>query len=295
MSEPGHSAEIVDALGRRVVTWPPARRVVSLVPSETESVVALTDVSRLVGRTRYCEEPKGIIERVALVGGTKDIDVEAITQLSPDLVLANQEENSRPGVTALIAAGLRVYVSFPKTTAEGLLWVERLAQLLGVDPAHPEVRAAASLRASLPSIRRPRLLRAFVPIWRAPWMTFNGDTFAADLLACAGIENVFHDRERRTPLAADLGLRDEVRADRTADRDRRYPRLALEEAVAAQPDIVLLPDEPYAFGATDLAELSEAFPKAKVVACSGKDLFWYGTRIPRAIERLTTLIASVTR
>ena len=214
-----------DALGREVVIAHPPRRVVSLVPSETESVAAIAGLEVLVGRTDYCEEPRGTIERVPSVGGTKKLDVERVLALAPDLVLANQEENGRADVEALIARGAPVYVSFPHTAREALAHLAVTARLLHVDAAPTLGACEAALRRG--EARTPAV-RVAVPIWKGPWMSFDGRTFASDVLRLAGAINVFDDRARRYPLAADLG----TAPARETDRDTRYPRFALEELVA---------------------------------------------------------------
>ncbi|MEZ4337154.1 MAG: helical backbone metal receptor [Sandaracinaceae bacterium] len=263
---------VVDARGRALDLVEPARRVVSLVPSETASVAALAGVDRLVGRTTWCDEPAGAIERVPTIGGTKDVDVDAVIALAPDLVLANREENTRRAVERLDAAGLRVHVSFPCTVEESLGYVATLARLLGV--------AAPSI--VLPPAR-PTRARVFAPIWRDPWMTFDGRTYASDLLAHLGGANVFADRARMYPLAADLG---DGEAIDPQGRDTRYPRTRVEEICARAPDLVLLPDEPYPFGAAEAEEVRGWGLDARVVCVSGKDLFWYGVRTLAAMTRL---------
>ncbi|MCB9593185.1 MAG: ABC transporter substrate-binding protein [Sandaracinaceae bacterium] len=262
-----------DALGRIVALDAPARRVVSLVPSETESVVALAGVDRLVGRTEWCEEPAGTIEQVPTVGGTKDVDVDAVLALTPDLVLANQEENTRAAVERLAAAGVPVHVSFPCTVVESLAYVDRLAELLGVPP--PRLEA--------PPRRHPRV-RVFAPVWRDPWMTFDGRTYASDLLAWLGADNVFAERPRRYPLAADLGA---APARDPGERDTRYPRATVEEIGARRPERILLPDEPFRFDESHLAEVRGWGLAARVELVSGKDLFWYGVRTLAAMRRLS--------
>src|SRR5690606_38299275 len=192
----GSMIRTCDALGREVVLATPARRVVSLVPSETESVAVLAGPDRLVGRTSYCEEPASI-EHVPVVGGTKRVDVDAVLGLAPDLVLANQEENGRRDVERLIEAGITVHVSFPRTVAESIGYLRALVSLLGLG-AEEGARVDA-MQASLPTAA-PQGRRAFVPIWRDPWMTFDARTYANDLLAHLGVTNVFADRPRRFPL-----------------------------------------------------------------------------------------------
>ncbi|HSN97882.1 MAG TPA: helical backbone metal receptor [Candidatus Nanopelagicales bacterium] len=294
-----------DDRGRKLV-WPdPPRRVVSLVPSDTYSLIRLGGRQCLVGRTRYCIAPMPEVASIEDIGGTKDADVDRIVALEPDAVIANQEENSRRDIERLEAAGLRVLVSFPRRVAEGVGHLARLGRLLGLDakaqgPGRALVaegyqihREAESRRSEQPPIR------AFVPIWMDPLMTVNGETFISDMLDLVGAQNIFEDRPRRYPLAADLGERPPLPPERVGDRDTRYPRVTLDEVVARAPEIVLLPDEPHAFGAAD-AEVFRGLPipaaeRGQVVHCDGKDLMWYGARALEGIERLRALVDAARR
>jgi hypothetical protein len=284
--------EVLDAIDRQIVLPSPAKRVVSLVPSETISVADLVGLDRLVGRTDYCIEPLGEVESIASVGGTKGFDVDAVRALKPDLVLANKEENSRPQVEAMIAEGLPVHVSFPCTVGQSLSYLESLCVMLGLDPeeaapvrAHREAFARANAS-------RARAVPVFVPIWKDPWMTFDDGAYASDLLSLCGGDNVFSSRPRRYPLAADLGEREPWSEDRVGRRDTRYPRIRLDEVVERGAELALLPDEPYAFTDEDAAELralgvgTELF----VEHVDGKDLFWYGTRAASAIDALRAVL-----
>jgi hypothetical protein len=284
--------EVVDAIDRQVVLPRPARRVVSLVPSETVSVADLVGLDRVVGRTDYCVEPAGDVEAIVSVGGTKGFDVDAVKALEPDLVLANKEENSRPQVEAMIAAGLPVHVSFPCTVGQSLSYLESLCVLLGVDPdqsvpvrAHREAFARANAS-------RARTVRVFVPIWKDPWMTFDDGAYASDLLSLCGGDNVFASRPRRYPLAADLGKREPWSEDRVGRRDTRYPRIPLTEVMERGAELALLPDEPFAFTDEDAAELRSLGDGAtlSVEHVDGKDLFWYGTRAASAIDALRAVL-----
>jgi ABC-type Fe3+-hydroxamate transport system substrate-binding protein len=252
-------------------------RIVSLVPSDTLNVKALG--LSVVGRTRYCDGDAPV------VGGTKDVDVEAVARLKPDLILANREENSRVHLEEFQRRGLPLLISFPRTVAEGLDHLERLARIAGVDASELLRRGREAL---LPSPRPP--LRAFVPIWMNPLMTANAATFISDALRLAGGENVFADRERKYPLAADLG---DALPSPAGDRDTRYPRITLEEVVARAPRIVLLPDEPHPFGESDAPVFRGALPGAKVVLCGGRDLMWYGAQSVEGLPRLRALIDSL--
>jgi ABC-type Fe3+-hydroxamate transport system substrate-binding protein len=277
---------------------PPAR-IVSLVPSDTYSLIRLGARDRLSGRTRYCVAPEEDVRDIPVVGGTKDADVERIVRLHPDLVVANQEENARRDVEALEARGLRVLVSFPQTVFAGLAHLARLARALGYalgeEPARSVIAGAYKAhRSAADALSGKSLVPAFVPIWMDPLMTVHGSTFISDVLALVGAENVFADRERRYPLAADLGSGKPLPKDRIADRDVRYPRVTIAEVVDRAPALVLLPDEPHPFTEADAAVFRGlAIPAARrnaVVFCDGKDLMWYGARSVEGLERLRALV-----
>ncbi len=287
--------EIRDALERTVQIRRPPERIVSLVPSETVSVAELVGVDRLVGRTEYCIEPVGAIEQVTTVGGTKSLDVEAIVALGPDLVLANKEENARASVQKLIEAGLTVHVSFPCTVAESNRDLRTLCQMLGLDPSRDTIvgRCEEAL-ARATSTRVVDPLPVCVPIWRDPWMTFDDRVFASDVLRLAGAANVFGDRPRLYPLAADLGRREPAATEKTEARDTRYPRIVLDEVVARGARAVLLPDEPYAFTEADFdAFVALGGPPLGISLVDGKDLFWYGSRVAGSLDRLRQTVASI--
>ncbi len=281
---------VYDDRGRELLFIRPPRRVVSLVPSDTLNVFALGAGDRLVGRTRYCVAPEGAVEHLPEVGGTKDVDVRAVAALEPDLVLCNQEENSRAHVEQIARLQLPVFVAFPRRVAEGLSHLARLARILGVEEQSRDLlrRGLGALRELEAEPRPP--LDAFVPIWMDPLMTVNADTFISDALALAGGRNVFADRERRYPLQADLGA---AEARPAGERDTRYPRVTLEEVARRAPRIVLLPDEPHPFSEADAQVFRNGLPGAKVAFCNGRDLSWYGARSVDGIPRLRALLDSL--
>jgi ABC-type Fe3+-hydroxamate transport system substrate-binding protein len=277
--------KLTDDLGRTLTFARPPLRIVSLVPSDTHSVIALGARERLVGRTTYCESPEA--RDVATVGGTKDVDVDAVRALSPDLVIANQEENTRSALEALAADRVPVLVSLPRRVEHGVAHLARLARVLGVhdqEPARSLIRRGYALGTA--SDAGPR---AFVPIWMDPLMTINADTFGSDVLAHAGVANAFGDRLRLYPLAADLG---KTAPRDAAGRDVRYPRVTFDEVRARKPELVVLPDEPHAFTADDEAKIRDALPGVRIVRILGKDLFWYGAWTIDALAGLTAQLAS---
>ena len=228
-------------------------RVVSLVPSLTEAV-AVSVAGALVGATDWCTHPADLA--VARVGGTKNPAVDAIIALAPDLVIANEEENRPADVDALRAAGLEVDVTEIRTLPEGLAELRRVLGRLGVAPGWLD-EAARSWETSYDGPRR----RAVVPIWRRPWMALGRDTFAGDVLARLGVDNVL------------------------AGSPERYPRFDVDGLPPH--DLVVLPDEPYAFAADDGPEAFAA-PSALV---SGRHLTWYGPSLVEARRVLTAQLA----
>ena len=264
------------------------RRLVSLVPSDTYNLFALGAGDRLVGRTVYCVDPAPA-QAVETVGGTKNADVERIVALAPDVVLCNQEENRRVDVERLEAAGVCVLVAFPKTVADGLEHVAALAALfpsLRTEAVIEEGRASYARYASAPDCPVP----TFVPIWMDPLMTVHADTFISDVVELCGGRNVFSDRRRRYPLAADLGRKEAVVKP---GRDDRYPRVTMAEVEARAPRLVLLPDEPHDFSETDAAVFRDALgPATRVVRCNGKDLMWYGLRSLQGLTAVANHVAA---
>ncbi len=272
------------------------QRVVSLVPSVTESLFDLGLGSAVVGVTDYCIYPAQATARLPKVGGPKNPAIEAILALRPDLVIANREENTPQVVRKLEAAGVEVWVTFPNTVAETLTFLTALAERFRSALARQRVQALAEQVAlwQTRAARQPRV-RYFVPIWQGQtqgrpwWMTFNRHTYPHDLLALLGGENIFAHRERRYPLEADLGLAPERPAP---GRDRRYPRVTLEEILAGQPEVVLLPDEPCTYDENTRAQMlawlreTPAGRQGRIHLVNGTLLFWFGTRLEKALQTL---------
>jgi ABC-type Fe3+-hydroxamate transport system substrate-binding protein len=274
------------------------KRIVCLVPSDTYNVAALGCAGVLVGRTDYCDLPADVVAKLPSVGGTKNPNIDAICELEPDLVIANQEENTKSDLEALANRGVRIFIAFPKRAADGLAHLARLARILRVErePAVREllkrgydvIREAEQARANLVP------LRTFCPIWMDPLMTIHGDTFISDILDLAGAQNVFVDRQRRYPLAADLGKMKPLSAEKTAGRDTRYPRVTHDEVVTHAPELILLPDEPHPFTEEDANVFRAlgipAATRGAVVRTGGKDLCWYGARTIEGLPRLRALV-----
>ena len=286
--------KVTDDYSRELTFGAAPKRVVSLVPSETLTLFDIGCGGALVGRTDYCELPVAGVAKIPAIGGTKNPRVADIIALEPDLVIANQEENTKGDLEKLAQAGVRVFISFPRRVADGIAHVARLAKIFHVTN---DADVKDLLRRGYHAIRdaeagRAGGVRVFCPIWMKPLMTINGDTFISDMIALCGGVNVFADRERRYPLAADLGKLAPLAAD---GKDTRYPRVTEEEVIARAPDLVLLPSEPHPFTDADAA-VFRAMPipaatRGAVVMTDGKDLSWYGSRSVDGIGRVRALLA----
>ena len=275
------------------------QRVVSLVPSLTESLFDLGFGNAVVGVTDYCVHPPSGVRGLPRLGGPKNARVDEIIALKPDLVLANQEENTKAIVEHLEAAGLKVWMTFPKNARQvmDVLWV-----LVGIFQSRPAAMRLETLEIALDwaessLVERPSWMY-FCPIWQANdagsglpewWMTFNRHTYINDVLRLMGGGNVFADRERRYPLEADLN---KLVAGDPGERDTRYPRVTIEEIIQANPAVILLPSEPFAFGEKEreqirsVLEQTEAVQKGKLTCVDGSLLTWHGTRLARALNEL---------
>jgi len=248
---------LADDLGHPVPLVRPPTRVVSLVPSLTEALASSVP-DRLIGATEWCTHPEGL--DVARVRGTKNPDHPAIARLRPDLVIANQEENRRIDVERLRADGFAVWVTVIESVDQALQSMRRLfVEVLGA--GEPQWLVASNAAWGRPPDLPP--VRVVAPIWRDPWMLIGAHTFSGDLIAHLGLVPVF------------------------GDADERYPKLPLTAIAGLQPDLVLLPDEPYAFTSDDGPE---AFPGIPTALVSGRDLTWYGPSMATARAALTEQI-----
>ena len=271
------------------VTEPP-ETVVSLVPSITESLFDLGLGDTVIGVTEYCIHPADKVASLTKVGGTKTPNVQQIIDLKPDLVFANQEENRKVDVLALKDAGINVWVTFPKTVQDALNLLWNIMYAFDETSMAPRVRIIESSYDWVSSVSEAKEFeepcKVFAPIWKDPLMTFNGDTYIHNLLHVCGAQNIFADRERQQPLKADLG-RGEL-------RDTRYPHISLKEIEERQPDVILLPSEPYQFTEAD-RKLFEgldipAVKNNRIHLVDGSYLTWHGTRVAYALNEIPQLL-----
>jgi ABC-type Fe3+-hydroxamate transport system substrate-binding protein len=250
------------------------RRIISLVPSLTETLCAVGGRSKLVGITAFCIFPQGLLKdpAITIVGGTKTVKRDALLGLKPDLLLLNMEENTLEDID-WFKSRVECYCNGVKTVADGIATIDEVASLIGTqEQAAPLIKPASEFKAAVEARVKARLDRGerrpriFYPIWREPWMTINHDTFIDDHLRTVGGENVF-----------------------SRDESSRYPTVTMEQIIAARPDVVWLPSEPYVFKEKHKAEFENLLKgpdaqKPRVELVNGDNVCWFGVRQLEGLE-----------
>ena len=260
---------VTDQMGRRVAVPLPARRIVSLVPSQTELLFDLGLGAKVVGLTKFCIHPAEARSRATVVGGTKQFDFDKIAALKPDLIIGNKEENYQAGIEQL-AARYPVWLSDISTLPEALDMIRRVGFIAGAKDraaalaAEIDVSFASLAPAAAPgSTATPPTSVAYF-IWRKPYMVAAAGTFIDDLLHRAGFVNAF--------------------AGRT-----RYPEISAAELTAAAPARIFLSSEPYPFADKHVAEFQAICPAAKVEVVDGELFSWYGSRLRQSAAYFSRL------
>jgi ABC-type Fe3+-hydroxamate transport system substrate-binding protein len=249
-------------------------RIISLVPSLTETLHAWGLGGSLVGVTKFCIRPTEARMTAAVIGGTKDPKLESVKLLRPDLVLADEDENKPEHLASIAAMGIKVHTTKIELVEDVVRELREIGTLVG--RVHEAEKTAADLSEEAHKLRGLTRLappvRCFVPIWKSPVMTMGVRTYMADLLRTAGGLNVF----------------DDVSA-------KKYFTVDTEEVLARAPDAILLPTEPYRFREQDRQFFSERFevPLDSVRVVDGQAFTWFGTESQHGLHVLAEAIASL--
>ncbi len=239
---------------QRLVELPvyPPRRIVSLVPSQTELLYDLGLDAEVVGITKFCVHPPHWFRQKHRIGGTKQVKQAVIESLQPDLIIGNKEENDREQIE-ILATRYPVWMSDVHTLSDAAHMMQMIGQLTG--RTETAQRLVQQIQQTFAPVPKPQpLRRAAYFIWRKPWMVAAADTFIHEMLQIAGFVNVF---ERRT----------------------RYPEIALSELAEANPEVILLSSEPYPFQQKHIAEIEHFCPSAVIQLVDGELFSWYGSRL----------------
>jgi ABC-type Fe3+-hydroxamate transport system substrate-binding protein len=228
------------------------KRIVSLVPSQTELLFDLGLEAETVGITRFCVHPERWYNTKEKIGGTKTVNIEKVHLLKPDLIIANKEENVKEQIENL-ATEYPVWVSEVNNFEEALQMIEDIGSMTGKSAvANTLISNINKVFDELPALENP--VKTAYLIWRNPYMTVGGDTFINDMLRKCGFENIF-------------------------SNEPRYPEINTAKLQTANCQLLLLSSEPYPFKQKHIDELSQQLPGVKIILADGEFFSWYGSRL----------------
>ncbi len=236
------------------------QRIVSLVPSLTELVIDLGLKDRLVGRTRFCIHPKGLVEDIPIIGGTKNLNHKKIGQLQPDYIIANLEENRKKDVE-LLHNNYNVNLTNINTIEDALGVIKELGNDFDAEKRALEIVKEITSLLSIPLQTKPKTVAYF--IWKDPWMVAAKKTYIDSVLQHYNLQNIFSDKTR-------------------------YPEISLDELTQRSPELVLLSSEPYPFKEKHMQEIKKVCPDAEIQLINGEWFSWYGSGMINACKELNT-------
>ena len=249
-------SDSVDQMGRTIQVPGYPKRIISLVPSQTELLYDLGLGERVVGITKFCVHPETWFNSKHRIGGTKKVDMEKVRALKPDLIIGNKEENAKKDIQTL-EQEFPVWMSDVRTLRDAANMIDSIGELTGTkDKAIEILRGIAQAFGALKPMEEPRTVAYF--IWREPYMVAGHGTFVNDMLLRLGLINVFD------------------------EGDARYPEITAKEVEDASPEVILLSSEPYPFQQKHIEEFKEICPDARVLLVDGEFFSWYGSRLLKA-------------
>ncbi len=259
--------ESIDQLGRKLVFETHPKRIVSLVPSQTELLHYLGLDNEVIGVTKFCVHPDEWFRHKTRIGGTKNVNIKVIKTLKPDVIIANKEENVQEQIDALQGIA-PVWVSDVNNLEDALQMIKAIGFLTGKNEKANNLLETIKLRFNQLKTQNLQILACYL-IWRDPYMTVGGDTFINSMLGFCGFKNVFKN-------------------------EKRYPEITLQQVASLNCQIILLSSEPYPFKQKHIDEIQAILPNTKIVLVDGEMFSWYGNRLLNAadyFEELTKTLA----
>lgn len=256
---------ITDQLDRTIEFNFPPKRIISLVPSQSELLWDLGLQQELVGITKFCVHPKEMFRSVKRIGGTKTIKLDEIKKLTPDLIIANKEENQQGQIEEL-CKHFPVYISNIFTIQDALQMIEQVGLICNREiVAKDLVKKINKEYLTFINKNKKKELRVVYLIWREPYMAAGSTNFINEILSVCQLKNMF------------------------ANHECRYPEINIEELQKENPDVVLLSSEPYPFKEKHIMELQTHLPNTKIMLVDGEMFSWYGSRLLYAFDYLDSL------
>lgn len=257
---------VTDQMGTTVDVPEMPRRIVSLVPSQTELLYDLGLGERVVGVTRFCIHPQAQVKNATRIGGTKGFKFDVIDQLKPDLIIGNKEENYADGIDRL-KQSYPVWMSDIENLPQALTMIRQIGWITGCAAKAQQISNDIEKRRQ--RLRMVDGVRCAYLIWSKPFMSVGHETFIHDVLQQAGYQNVYSEHQR-------------------------YPEIDLEDLRSKAPDVLFLSSEPYPFKDKDVDWLSRQLPDTRVLLVDGEPFSWYGSRLLKTVQYLNDLAARVT-
>jgi ABC-type Fe3+-hydroxamate transport system substrate-binding protein len=256
---------VTDQLGRAVTLNYPPKKIISLVPSQTELLFDLGLEQEVVGLTKFCIHPADKVARSTKIGGTKKLNIELIRSLKPDLIIGNKEENQREQIEELMQE-FPVWMSDIYTLEDAKNAITQIGELVGRAPEaaylNHLINAGFSDLQTL-ALQKGINKKVAYLIWKSPYMFAGKHTFIDHVLMLNGLQNVV--------------------------TDLRYPELELQKLVSLNPDLVFLSSEPYPFNEKHVEEIRKVLPQARIMLVDGEMFSWYGSRLIKAVQYLFQL------
>jgi len=254
-----------DQLNREINLPSVPKRIISIVPSQTELLFYLGLEEEIIGITKFCIHPAEKLKSVEKVGGTKQLDIEKIKALKPDLIIANKEENERSQIEELINF-CPVWISDIYSLGDALDMIKRVGNLTGKEQEAKILSTQIAQQFNHITIQQSNLQTAYF-IWRKPYMVAGRNTFIDDMLLRCGLINVFE--------------------------QERYPEIDAKTLIGANPYLILLSSEPYPFKDKHIVELNAIVPNAIIKLVDGEMFSWYGSRLLHAAAYFEELLSEI--
>lgn len=259
--------QFIDQMGNTITLEETPKRIVSLVPSQTELLFDLGLDEQIVGLTRFCVHPEGKKKEKKNVGGTKQVHFDRVEAIMPDLIIANKEENQQEQIEEL-QKHYPVWMSDIKTLDDSLEMIKNIGELTGTSEKAESIITQVKQDFSAFESKLERPLRTAYFIWKKPYMAAGGDTFINDMLKRCGFVNVFGE-------------------------DTRYPEIDIEGLKKLNPELILLSSEPYPFKDRHIVELHTELPNAIIKLVDGELFSWYGSRLLHSATYFNELVGEV--
>lgn len=261
-----------DQLNRKIDLPSLPKRIISLVPSQTELLYDLGLRDEVVGITKFCIHPEEWFRSKTRIGGTKKYDFDKIKALNPDLIIGNKEENEKEPVEELMKS-YNVWMSDIYTLKDAYDMITRVGAMAGKreEAINLKLKIESGFSKFHPGYPASNIqyLKTAYFIWKDPYMVAGNDTFINEMMKLCGFENVF------------------------TDKASRYPEVSVEELVKAKPELILLSSEPYPFKEKHIAEIQNFLPGSRILIVDGEIFSWYGSRLLKAPDYFSELLKTI--